>query len=227
MGTAFDPVLYSLMLVVFTVSPLASSWHDVPNSVPVWWNIYGHPIYYLPRWFGFTLLFLFLPFLMVVITCILQFRSCQSHLSDEYDSVGLLIGGQATFTFFLSTILRNAYVSQSGDISPCHMVANVAFCLMIWPGIFFPCIPPNSSIGILTPWTVRSDHNWTKTHTHAAWILVINGLVLLICAFYVPTGVPLLLVTLVLWVGSYLYLVIYSFIVYKRSEISGEYSAFP
>ncbi|KAL3685694.1 hypothetical protein R1sor_003716 [Riccia sorocarpa] len=217
----FDPVPYSLLLVVVTVYRLASRWHDVPDSVPVWWNIDGHPTYYQPRWFGFTLLFFFLPVLMVVTTCILQFRSCQLQLSDEY-AVGQLIGAQTQFLFFLSAILRDAYVSQSGDISLSYLVANVAFTLMIWPGIFFPYIPPNPNIGILTPWTLDSRHSWTKTHTHAAWVLEINGFALLICALYVSTGVPLLLLTLILGLGSYLYLFIYSLIVYECGESSRE-----
>ncbi|KAL3685670.1 hypothetical protein R1sor_003692 [Riccia sorocarpa] len=214
----FHPEAFSFTLVLCSTFHSAFSWHNVPNPVPVWWNIDAHPIYYLPRWFGFTLLFLLFPFLMMVITSILHVFA--NHLSGY--AVGNLIGLPALFLFGHSVMLLDAFVSQSGDISPRYLVANIAFTLMIWAGFYLPHISPNPFIGILTPWTVRSEHSWTKTHKHAAWILEINGLALLICAFYVPTGVPLLLVTLVLWLGSYLYLVIYSFIVYESGETSWE-----
>ncbi|KAL3685695.1 hypothetical protein R1sor_003717 [Riccia sorocarpa] len=218
------PVAFPFVLAVVSAFYGLFKWHDAPNPVPVWWNINAHPIYYLPKWFGFTLL----PVLMVVIPYILHIFAyydlrIKKFSGEHKHAVAHLISLPALFLFVLQNfILLDAFVSQSGDISPRFLVANVALWLLIWPGFIFPHVLPNSTIGILTPWTVRSEQSWTKTHRHAAWILEIIGLALLISAFFVPTGVPLLVVTLVLWLGPHLYLVIYSLIVYERGETSRE-----
>ncbi|KAL3685696.1 hypothetical protein R1sor_003718 [Riccia sorocarpa] len=214
------PVALAFVLALVSAFHGLFKWHDAPNPVPAWWNIDGHPIYFVPKWFGLTLL----PVLIVLITYILHifayYDSKLKNLSGEdKHAVAHLISLPALFLFVLHNfILLDAFVSQSGDISLRFVVVNVALWLLIWAGYNFRHVPPNSSIGILTPWTVRSHHTWTRTHKHSAWILEIIGLALLISAFFVPTGVPLLVVTLVLWLGSYLYLVTYSLIVFGCGE---------
>ncbi|KAL3677430.1 hypothetical protein R1sor_027378 [Riccia sorocarpa] len=218
------PVAFALVLALVSAFNGFFKWHDAPNPVPAWWNIDAHPIYYLPKWVGFTLL----PVLTVVIPYIFhlfsKFDTKLKDLSGEHKhSVAHLISLPALFFFVLyNFIVLEAFVSQNGDISPRFLVANVALFFLIWAGYNFQFVPPNYSIGILTPWTVRSERSWVKTHNHSAWVLGILGLALLIVAFTVPTGLPLLVVTLVLWLGSYLYLGIFSLAVFGGSEPRGE-----
>ncbi|KAL2652421.1 hypothetical protein R1flu_020549 [Riccia fluitans] len=215
------PVAFAFLLAVISGFHGLFKWNDAPNPVPVWWSIDAHPIYYLPRWFGFSLL----PVLMVVIPYILHVFACYDskikiQSGEPKHAVAHLINLPALFLFVVHNfIILDAFVSQTGDISPRFLVATIALWLLIWAGYNFQYVTPNYTIGLLTPWTVRSQQSWTKTHNHSAWILMVFGLALLICAFYVPTGVPLLVVTLVLWLGSYLYLFIYSAIVFE-SETS-------
>ncbi|KAL2652417.1 hypothetical protein R1flu_020545 [Riccia fluitans] len=222
---AAHPVAFAFLLAVVSVFHGFFKWHDAPDPVPVWWKIDGLPAYYLPRWFGFLLL----PVLTVVIPYILHVfayydRNIKDLSGEPKHAVAHLISLPALFLFVVHNfVILDAFVSQTGAISPRFLVATVALWLMIWAGYNFQYIPQNYSVGILTPWTLRSQQSWTKTHEHSAWILVIFGLALLICAFFVPIGVPLLVVTLVLWLGSYLYLVIYSLFTFgSGSETSRE-----
>ncbi|KAL3677285.1 hypothetical protein R1sor_027233 [Riccia sorocarpa] len=223
---AFHPVAFAFCLAVISVFHGFFICNDVPNPVPVWWNLHAHPIYYLPRWFGFT----FLPVLMVVIPYILHVVACfdskiRIQSGEAKHAVAHLISLPALFLFVVHNfVILHAFVRQDGDINPRFFVVTVALWLMIWAGYNFQYVTPNQTIGLLTPWTLRSDHSWTKTHTHSAWILDIVGLALLICAFYVPTGVPLLVVTLVLSLGSYLFLIIYSVFFFESVEISREFT---
>ncbi|KAL3685697.1 hypothetical protein R1sor_003719 [Riccia sorocarpa] len=221
----------ALAFVLATVSAFHGllKWHDTPNPVPAWWNLHGHPIFFMPKWFGFTLL----PVLIVLIPYILHIQIHAYH--EKYERVyrGRLSGEEkhaiadfisipALFLFVLHNfILLDAFVSQSGDISPRFLVFNVALWFLIWPGHNFLHVPRYSIILTLTPFNCdnRDKANiLTETYVYYACILVITGLVLLICAFFVPTGVGLLVITLVLWLGSYLYLVMYSVVVLEFTD---------
>ncbi|KAL3677291.1 hypothetical protein R1sor_027239 [Riccia sorocarpa] len=218
---AAHPVAFAFVLAVISGFHGFFKWSDAPNPVPVWWNIDAQPVYYLSRWFGFT----FLPVLMVLIPYIFHVFACYDNKikiqsGEPKHAVAHLISLPALFLFIVHNfIILDAFDSRNGEINPRFVSATVALFLMIWAGYNFQYVTPNHTVGLLTPWTLRSDSSWTKTHTHSAWILEIFGLVLLISAFYVPTGVPLLVVTLVLWLGSYLYLIIYSVIVFGSGEL--------
>ncbi|KAL3685663.1 hypothetical protein R1sor_003685 [Riccia sorocarpa] len=189
------PVALPSALAVVSAFHGLFKWHATPNSVPAWWNIDAHPIYFVPKWFGLTLL----PVLIVLIPYLVHIRAYHSNLErvrdEEKQVIAHFVSLPALFLFVLHNfILLDAFVSQSGDISPRFLVVNVALWLLIWAGYNFRETPK-----------LRKSFQISFF-----WILENIGLVLLICAFFVPTGVPLLVVTLVLWLGSYLYLVVYS-----------------
>ncbi|KAL3686804.1 hypothetical protein R1sor_013113 [Riccia sorocarpa] len=220
------PMALASVLAVVSAFRGLFKWHDTPNSVPAWWNIDAHPIYFVPKWFGFTLL----PVLIVLIPLFVHIRAYHSNLErvrypvswdatlsdEEKQVIAHFVSLPALFLFVLHNfILLDAFVSQSGDISPRFLVVNVALWFLIWVGYNFRHVPWCSPILLLTPGNTGSVSNvyiYDVVHKRYVWILEITGLVLLICAFFVPTGVPLLVVTLVLWLGSYLYLVVYSWL---------------
>ncbi|KAL3702492.1 hypothetical protein R1sor_020514 [Riccia sorocarpa] len=205
------PLALAFVLAIVSAFHGLLKWHDTPSTVPAWWNIHAHPIYFVPKWFGFTLL----PVLIVLIPYIFRIRIRAYYLSgEEKHAIADFISIPALFLFVLHNfILLDAFVSQSGDISPRFLVFNVALWLFIWAGHNFRHVPRNSDILTFSGgdcYEVRYTRTYTEAHEHYAWTLEITGLVLLICAFFVPTGVGLLVLTLVLWLGSYLYIFLYS-----------------
>jgi len=75
----------------------------------------------------------------------------------------------------------------------------------------------NFYVGVRTPWTLASESNWVATHRLAARLMVGAGVLGAILVF---AGVPTMPV-FVLFIAAILYPVLYSFLLYKRTEGKG------
>jgi uncharacterized membrane protein len=72
----------------------------------------------------------------------------------------------------------------------------------------------NYSIGIRTPWTLSSDEVWDKTHALGGKLFLYAGLLSLIGILFPTFAMFFILLPLV---GISLYLVLYSFVLYKSN----------
>lgn len=75
----------------------------------------------------------------------------------------------------------------------------------------------NWFIGIRTPWTLSSDKVWDETHRLGATLFKISGLLAILGAFLPEIAFWLMFLPLI---GSSLFLVIYSYVLYARQEIN-------
>jgi uncharacterized membrane protein len=76
----------------------------------------------------------------------------------------------------------------------------------------------NFFIGIRTPWTLSSDRVWDKTHRLGSILFMVSGLFAIIAAFL--GGMPAFVLMFVPLIGSSLFLVIYSYVLYQRESKS-------
>jgi uncharacterized membrane protein len=72
----------------------------------------------------------------------------------------------------------------------------------------------NFFIGIRTPWTLSSDKVWDETHRVGSWLFIGSGVIASIGSFFGRmTAFWLVFVPLI---GSAIFLVIYSYMLYQR-----------
>jgi uncharacterized membrane protein len=83
-------------------------------------------------------------------------------------------------------------------------------------GVQMPQIQPNWFVGIRTPWTLSSELAWQKTHRLGGWLLPLSGATLA-AAGILRTGWALIAAISFLF-ASVLWLVIYSFIVWREDS---------
>jgi len=72
----------------------------------------------------------------------------------------------------------------------------------------------NFFIGIRTPWTLSSDKVWDETHRLGAVLFMISGALAFIGAFF--GGTTAFWLFFVPLMGSAVFLVIYSYVLYKQ-----------
>jgi uncharacterized membrane protein len=77
----------------------------------------------------------------------------------------------------------------------------------------------NWFIGIRTPWTLSSDTVWDKTHQLGSWLFIAAGVFAFAGAFF--GGATAMWLTLIPAMGSALFVVVYSFVLYQR-ETKGQ-----
>jgi uncharacterized membrane protein len=102
---------------------------------------------------------------------------------------------------FQNIIILPLAKSETHDVDANLFVLMVALWL-IWLGHSFQFLEPNSVFGFITPWT-SDDSNFTYTQKIGGKILVVSAVILLIAAWFVPVGWPLLVVLLVFFFGPF------------------------
>ncbi len=83
----------------------------------------------------------------------------------------------------------------------------------IYAGIMMGKAKRNWFIGVRTPWTLSSDAVWDATHCLGAKLFIGSGLLAILGAFFGPYAVWFVFVPLL---GSALFLVVYSYVLYQR-----------
>ncbi len=89
--------------------------------------------------------------------------------------------------------------------------------LFIYVGYMLRKAKRNFFIGIRTPWTLSSDYVWDKTHQLGSILFMISGALALIGSVFGPNAIWFVMVPLL---GSTLFLVVYSYVLYQRETKS-------
>ena len=94
------------------------------------------------------------------------------------------------------------------------IVFPMAGLLFIVLGNFMSKLRPNWFVGVRTPWTLSSKLSWDKTHRLAGWLFMLMGTVFFLMLL-APNGWTLL-AALVFDVLCVVWIVVYSYLVYRR-----------
>lgn len=86
--------------------------------------------------------------------------------------------------------------------------------IMVFAGFMMREAKRNFFIGIRTPWTLSSDRVWDETHRLGSILFIISGILSFIGAFF--DGMTAFWLILVPIVGSTIFLVVYSYVLYQR-----------
>lgn len=78
-------------------------------------------------------------------------------------------------------------------------------------------IKPNYFIGMRLPWTLHNDENWKLTHRLAGKLWVAGGMLLCLCAFWIPPKY-MMTVFLVFIIGLTVWPAFYSYKLYKQGK---------
>ncbi|GHU34781.1 hemolysin expression modulating protein [Clostridia bacterium] len=121
--------------------------------------------------------------------------------------------------WFLSLSYSNAEsLFDTGDFDFLRILAVILNVSFIFIGNFLPKCKQNLFVGIRTKWTLENDTVWYKTHRVGGAVVVIFGVVAAILCLTVLHGIAALSVTGGGLLAICVYLVIYSYAVYKKQE---------
>jgi uncharacterized membrane protein len=208
-------IILGLVLLAFIMS--AAAYPFVPDQVASHWNAQGHVDGYMSKFWGLF----FLPLLLVGMVALLwglpkldpmkanieQFRTHYENFIIVLLVFMLLLHGQV--------ILWNLGVRLSMNLTMPVLFGG----LMFYTGVLLEKAKRNWFIGIRTAWTLSSDTVWDKTHQLGAKLFKLTGLISLAGILFQQQAffffiVPVLLVTI--------YLVIYSYVEYRRETKTNE-----
>ncbi len=169
-----------LPLIAIVLAPfiyLASIWKNLPDNVPVHWDIEGGIDRYGDK-SELILIPILLPLLIYVIFTTVPLIDPKGKIQQMGNKYFMLKAAMTVFMSILAMIIIYAVKNES-LYNPNYIVLLIGILLMIL-GNYFKTIRANYFIGIRTPWTLENQTVWKETHKLAGKIWFIGGLVIIV-----------------------------------------------
>lgn len=192
----------------------AFCWSHAPDRIPMHWNIKGEVDRYGGKLEGLFLL----PAITAGLYLLLRFipavdpgKANYAQFSNAYSLIRFA-------TTIVMAIVHGVTLAYALGY-PMNMGAVVSISvggLFLILGNVMGKIRPNWFVGIRTPWTLSSKLSWTKTHRLAGWLFMAIGVGIMVCGFLKSEWA--IGAVLAGSVGGSLFLVVYSFFVWKGDE---------
>jgi uncharacterized membrane protein len=212
MNTRLTTIIVLVLVLAATIAGL-SLWNRLPDQMASHWNVNDQVDGYMSKFWGvflmplislgMSLLFLVIPNIDPLKANIAQFR-------DAFNLFIVLIVGFMVYVYAL-TLLWNLGYTNFGLGKAMMPALGVLF---IFVGYMLRKAKRNFFIGIRTPWTLSSDRVWDETHRIGAILFTISGVLALLGSFF--EGMTAFMMVMVPILGSAIFLVIYSYILYQK-----------
>jgi len=156
---------------------LAYIWNELPEKVPMHWNIKGE----IDR-FGekseLLLMPILLPLLIYIIFLIvpkIDPKNKISKMGNKYQHIKILL------TIFMSILaLFIIYLAKNQSFANPNYIVLLIGILYIIFGNYFKTIKANYFIGIRTPWTLENETVWKETHKLGGKMWFVGGIIVVI-----------------------------------------------
>ncbi|HVU87135.1 MAG TPA: SdpI family protein [Pirellulales bacterium] len=185
-----------------------------PDRVPVHWNWKGEVDRYGSPWE----LGILAPLLFTITLAVLPSLPYLSSQSGALKRSGPMYG-RMIIIFAITIIAMNAAMICLGGNHPSYLLRMVLVTLammLLIVGNWMGKIRRNSVMGIRTPWTLKSDYVWERTHRLGGRLQVAHGISVLLAAFLLPVWAGI-----VVLMGGLLLLCAWAMF-YSRSLARGE-----
>ena len=212
MSTRTTTIIVLLMIAAATVAGLLL-WNRLPDQMASHWNVNDQVDGYTSKFggvfmlplitLGMVLLFLVVPSIDPLKANIAQFRGA-------FNLFIVLIVAFMLYIYALSLAWNRGYdnFKMSGAMLPAIGL------LFIFIGYMMRQAKRNFFIGIRTPWTLSSDRVWNETHRIGAVLFIISGALAFIGGFLGGTTAFWFMFAPI--IGSTIFLLIYSYLLYQR-----------
>jgi uncharacterized membrane protein len=183
------PILWATVAAVAVMAGF-SVWAapQLPERVPVQYTLAGEPSRIGSRTavlIGLPLATLGVGALLWLLPLIFPRRDNLARSIKGYNAVGA--GAVALLAILHVAVLLNGVGRQPVTVSRFVLVAVGG--LMIVLGVVLPTTRSNWVFGIRLPWTLDSEHSWTKTHQLGGRLFVLFGVVVIAMALIAPPWV--------------------------------------
>jgi uncharacterized membrane protein len=201
-----------LVVIFGLLSVAAIVWPFAPDRIPVHWNAAGEVDRYGGKFEGVLLLPLIaaaLYPLFLLLPRIDPGRANYATFAKVYALIRLSILALLAFVYACILLAAFGYNVDMNLLVP--LAVGLLFCVM---GNVMGKIRPNWFVGVRTPWTLSSRESWNKTHRLAGRLFVVMGCAVGAYGFF--QGRWMLAVVLGMSVATVLWVVIYSYVVWRN-----------
>ena len=182
--------------------PMASHWDvndQVNGTMPRFWGVFLTPLISL----GMFLLFLLIPAIDPLKANIVKFRG----------TFNLFIAFMVLFLVYVQGLMLAWNLGFTNFRMSISLMPALGL-LFIMVGFMIRKAKRNFFIGIRTPWTLSNDKVWDETHRLGSWLFMGSGVLAILGSFF--GGMTAFWFLFVPLIGSAIFLLIYSYLLYQR-----------
>lgn len=205
-----------IVLILIAISIVAGVllWNQLPDQMASHWNANDQVDGYMPKFWGVFMMPLIVLGMYVLFLVIPGIDPLKANIAQFRDAFNLFIVLISVFMLYIHG-LTLAWSLGYQDFKMSAAMLPFMGVLFIFIGYMLRQAKRNFFIGIRTPWTLSSDTVWEKTHQLGSILFMVSGVLAIIGSFL--GGELAFWLFFVPLMGSALFLVIYSYILY-RSE---------
>ncbi len=206
-------IIIMWILVLISILGTIYFYDNLPEIIPIHWNIDGEIDGYAPKQVGAFLLpiiSLIVALIFVAIPFVEPNKKNLKKFMKQYNIMAILL---IAFLAYLHYLVLYASIGEQINMS--RMIAPAIGILFFYIGIVLEKAKQNYTVGIRTPWTLASEITWEKTHKLGAILFKISGIISFTGLFIPNYAFILMFFPIII---SAVILVIYSFYIFRTDK---------
>lgn len=202
-----------LTLIAITVIAGALLWNQLPEQMASHWNTNDQVDGYMPKFWGVFLMPLVTLGMLALFIVLPNMDPLKANIAQFRGAFNLFIVLIVAFMLYIHG-LTLAWSLGYQDFKMSAAMLPFLGILFIFIGYLLRQAKRNFFIGIRTPWTLSSDMVWDKTHQLGSILFMVSGALAFVGSFL--GGMMAFWLLFVPLMGSTLFLVIYSYVLYRN-----------
>lgn len=211
--TTKTTTIISIILIAIAVIAGLALWNQLPEQMASHWNANDQADGTMPKFWGVFMMPLVTLGMMVLFLVVPNIDPLKANIAQFRESFNLFIVLIIAFMLYVHG-LTLAWSLGFTDFRMSAAMLPFMGVLFIAIGLMLRKAKRNFFIGIRTPWTLSSDSVWEKTHQLGSILFMISGAFAIIGGFF--GGMMAFWLMFVPLIGSSLFLVIYSYFLYRN-----------
>ena len=202
-----------LTLIAIAVIAGALLWNQLPEQMASHWNTNDQVDGYMPKFWGVFLMPLVTLGMLALFIVLPNMDPLKANIAQFRGAFNLFIVLIVAFMLYIHG-LTLVWSLGYQDFKMSAAMLPFLGILFIFIGYLLRQAKRNFFIGIRTPWTLSSDMVWDKTHQLGSILFMVSGALAFVGSFI--GGMMAFWLLFVPLMGSTLFLVIYSYVLYRN-----------
>jgi uncharacterized membrane protein len=212
MTTRTTTVIVLILIAAATLAGLLL-WNQFPEQMASHWNENDQVDGYMSKFWGVFLMPLVTLGMFLLFLVIPNIDPLKANIAQFRGVFNLFITFFIGFMLYIHALTLIWNLGYTGFALSKAMLPAMGL-LFILIGSMLRQAKRNFFIGIRTPWTLSSDTVWEKTHQLGAVLFMASGVLAIIGGFF--GGMVAFWMLFVPLIGSTLFLLVYSYVLYQR-----------
>lgn len=206
-------IIVTSILILAGLLAGALLWNRLPDPVASHWGVNDEVNGYMPKFWGVFLVPLITLVMLLLFLVIPSIDPLKANIARFRPVFNLFIAFITAFMVYIHGLTLAWNLGYHGFRMSTAMLPLMGI-LLIMAGYMMRSAKRNFFIGIRTPWTLSSDRVWDETHRLGAVLFMASGVLAIVGAFF--GGAAAFWLLMVPLMGSALFLVVYSYVLYQR-----------